>query len=83
MDDVSTQYVDPALFDKYFGAGTAKAELAKRMANKSLNGIYHAGDKRGTPTNKDAYYSVGFKISFLLGSDRAYRNSTRCPTMRF
>jgi Domain of unknown function (DUF6089) len=83
IDDVSTQYVDPALFDKYFGAGSPKAELAKRMANKSLGNVYKAGDKRGTATNKDAYYSVGFKISFTLNSDRGYRNSTRCPTMRF
>src|SRR6478609_3153730 len=88
IDDVSTDYIDPALFSQNFGAGSQKAALATRMANKSVGTpsipTYVAGDKRGTPTNKDAYYSAGFKLSFIIGGgDRSYRNSTRCPTLRY
>jgi hypothetical protein len=77
MDDVSTNYIDPALFYNYMPA--AQAQLAERMANKS-SGRFQAGDKRGTPSNNDAYYSAGFKIGFRLGgSNNGYRNSTNCP----
>jgi hypothetical protein len=76
IDDVSTDYVDPALFYNYMPL--AQAQLAERMANKS-QGRFEAGDKRGTPKNNDAYYSAGFKIAFRLGNDNRYSNSTSCP----
>jgi hypothetical protein len=76
IDDVSTDYIDPALFYSYMPA--AQAQLAERMANKS-NGAFAAGDKRGTPKNNDAYYSAGFKIGFRLGSGNRWGNSTSCP----
>ncbi|MFT3825076.1 MAG: outer membrane beta-barrel protein [Chitinophagaceae bacterium] len=85
IDDVSTTYVDPALF--YQNMPLAQAQLAERMANKSGNGgstRFSAGDKRGTATNNDAYYSVGIKLGFRLGanSNSRWNNSTRCP-LRF
>lgn len=77
IDDVSTNYIDPSLFYSYLPA--EQAQLAQRMANKSLNAIYGAGDKRGTPTNNDAYYTAGFKVGFRLGNNNPYRTSTSCP----
>jgi hypothetical protein len=80
IDDVSTKYVDPALFYTYLSA--AQAPIAERMANKSGPPgatVYVPGSKRGTPTNNDSYYSAGFKIGFRLGSDNRWRNSTSCP----
>jgi hypothetical protein len=81
LDDVSTTYVDPATF--YAHLPLAQAQLAERMANKSLsNGVTHTygpGDKRGTATNNDAYYSFGFKLGIRLGSGNRWSNSTRCP----
>jgi len=77
IDDVSTNYIDPALFNTYLPA--SQAQLAARMANKSLNSVYGPGMKRGTPTNNDAYYSAGFKIGFRLGNSSRYGNSTNCP----
>jgi len=82
IDDVSTSYVDPALFYTYMPL--PQAQLAERMANKtgeqlSSNTRYFPGDKRGTPTKNDAYYSVQFKLGFRLNSDNRYRNSTSCP----
>lgn len=79
IDDVSTDYIDENLFAKYLGN---QAGLAALMANKSgANGNtrFQAGMKRGTPSNKDAYYSFNLKFGFRLGSTDAYGNSTRCP----
>ncbi len=78
IDDVSTTYVDPSLFYKYMPA--PQAALAARMADKRTADI---GPKRGTATNKDGYYSVGIKFSFQLTGEGGYRNSTRCPIIRF
>lgn len=76
IDDVSTNYIDPALFYNYFP--TAQAQLAERMANKS-SGRFAAGSKRGTPSNNDSYYSAGFKLGIRLGNSSRYSNSTSCP----
>jgi len=80
IDDVSTTYVDPAVF--YNHLPLAQAQLAERMANKS--GVntptrFQPGDKRGTATNNDAYYSFNLKIAFRLGGTDRWGTSTRCP----
>lgn len=80
IDDVSTSYIDPALFYQYMPA--QQAQLAQRMANKSgLNGgtPYTPGAKRGTASNNDAYYSINFKLGIRLGNTDRWSNSTRCP----
>jgi len=85
IDDVSTNYIDPALFYNYMPL--AQADLAARMANKSASNplnsgvTFGPGQKRGTPTNNDAYFSFGVKLGITLGanSDKRWRNSTRCP----
>lgn len=77
IDDVSTNYVDPALFYNYMPV--EQAQLAERMANKS-NGIYGEGMKRGTPNNNDSYYTAQFKLGFRLGGgSNRFRNATSCP----
>ncbi len=83
IDDVSTDYIDPSLF--YSNMSLPQAQLAQRMANKSIStsaspGGFVTGNKRGTPTNNDAYYSIGFKLGFRLSND-GYGNSTRCPVV--
>jgi hypothetical protein len=87
IDDVSTTYIDPALFYKYLP--TAQAQLAERMSNKTDinnigNTLFGAGDKRGNASNNDSYYSVGIKLGFRLGADRSsnWRSSTRCPIIK-
>jgi hypothetical protein len=87
IDDVSTNFVDPSLFYKYLPAATAK--IADEMSNKSplrgQPGAYNVGDKRGNPNQNDAYFTAGFKLGIRLGagSERQWRNSTRCPVLRF
>ncbi len=48
------------------------------MSNKSpLQGIpgsaYNPGDKRGDPTQMDAYFTFGLKVGVRLGSDHTLR----------
>jgi hypothetical protein len=87
LDDVSTEYIDPNLFYNYLSP--TQAAIADRTYNKSplrpMNSGFSPGDKRGTKENNDAYYSAGFKLAIRLGSgsDRGWRNSTRCPVMRY
>ena len=84
VDDVSTVYVDRNLF--YANLPLSQAILAERVYDKSGASVNrNAGDKRGTATNNDGYYSVGLKVAFRLGAlgGDNYRNSTRCPVMRY
>jgi hypothetical protein len=88
LDDVSTTFVDPSLFYKYLSPADAK--MAVEMSNKSPlrftpNSGYTTGDKRGDPSQNDSYFTTTFKIAIRLGSgsDREWRNSTRCPVLRF
>jgi hypothetical protein len=87
IDDVSTTYVSPTVLMNYFTTvenNPARGALAVRMADKSANsGTRTAGDKRGTASNNDAYYSFGFKLGIRLGGGNSWGNSTRCPVMRF
>ena len=81
IDDVSTTYIDPSSF--YAHLPLAQAQLAARMANKSGNNgastQYAIGDKRGTATNNDAYFSVNVKLGIRLGKGNSWNSSTRCP----
>ena len=76
IDDVSTNYIDPSLFYTHLPGN--QAALAERMANKT-SGAFVPGNKRGTPSNNDAYYSAGFKLGVRLGDNSRYGNSTNCP----
>jgi hypothetical protein len=93
IDDVSTTYIAQQDFYDFFGANSPQAEIAAQMSNKSqlltggLNRAgYEAGDKRGTPTNNDAFYASTLKLGIRLGSS-AYgsmlRRATHCPLLRF
>lgn len=91
IDDVSTNYIDPNLFDKYLSP--EKAEIAKRINNKSLMGgygpstRYQVESQRGNPKNTDAYFSFSFKLGVNLstiikgGSRNSYysKRQMRCP----
>ncbi len=86
MDDVSTRYIDPDLFDQHFGPGTPKAQLARRMANKTdqssgASAGYGPGDQRGNPKQNDAYYSFNLKLSFKLARASNSSRQMRCPTL--
>ena len=69
LDDVSTNYIDPKLFDKYLTP--ENAELAKILNNKSrlidASREYQPGQKRGNTNNKDLYFSISGRLIINLG----------------
>ncbi len=90
VDDVSMRYIDPSLFTTHLSP--SQAVIATAMANKSPlqnvpNSGYQPGNKRGDPSQNDAYFTmpvskVGFRIN---GStrDEVEEFPTHCPLLRF
>lgn len=71
LDDLSTRYIDPAEFALYLPAN--KAALAARLADKQINpvAIPSTGRKRGTVTENDGFFTVGLKMSLVIGRSKA------------
>jgi hypothetical protein len=72
LDDVSTQYIDPAKF--YLNLSNGQAIKAKLLADRSyeiIPGNYkQEGEIRGNPKKKDSYFSFNMKIGFILNRKR-------------
>ena len=67
LDDVSTTYIDPALFDRYLSkpdAALAK-QLYDRSGERTQTSNTHIGSFRGN-TVKDGYYSLNLKVEFTF-----------------
>ena len=89
IDDVSTSYVDPVVFDRYLSA--SQANIARQIHDKTFGIVTpgrtrtEPGLQRGNPNNNDAYFStvlkVGFRLGQVYGSDdqRRAARQTRCP----
>lgn len=88
IDDVSTTYIDPRLFDVHLTP--ENAAIARQVSDKTFGiltpGVnrYEPGTQRGQPKNKDAYFSFVLKLGIKLGNGlgREGRNNlrqTRCP----
>lgn len=89
IDDVSTTYIDPNLFDKYLSphdAAIARAISDKVFAivNQGLS-RNSPGTQRGNPKENDSYFTTFLKLGIRLGpiynsrSDRNAANRMRCP----
>lgn len=72
LDDVSTTYIDPALFQKYLSKNNASLAtlLADRTAERFPGKSNSDGAVRGDPNNKDAYFSFSLKLGVTLGRQR-------------
>lgn len=70
LDDVSTRYIDPALYNQYFTPD--KAALAQYMADRQIEQRTNpnGGGKRGNPDQNDSYFSFNIKIGITLGRER-------------
>ena len=91
IDDVSTNYIDPNLFNRYLDVGTAA--LARRISDKTIGivtpGItrYAPGTERGNPKHNDAYFNLFIKLGIRLGDiyensfDRNAAHQMRCPNI--
>lgn len=94
IDDVSTSYIDPNMFDRYLSQ--EQADLARQIHDKAVGIVtpglnrFRPGDQRGNPKNTDTYFSFLFKVGVNLGnsdeggggyrySSKRSRNAMRCP----
>lgn len=76
LDDVSTDYVDPVVFENNFNA--KKATLATAMARRSVENdptniygyITAPNQQRGDPKDNDAYYTISLRLAFYLKRSR-------------
>jgi hypothetical protein len=87
IDDVSTEYIDPDLFDKYLTP--ENADIARRIADKTYGIVtpgltrYEPGTQRGNPHQNDSYFTLFLKIGVRLGeiaeSGKKEKKQMRCP----
>lgn len=76
LDDVSTDYVDPSVFEKYFDAEKASlaTSLARRSPEHDPTNIYGyitaPNEQRGDPKDNDAYYTITLRLAFYLKKSR-------------
>ena len=89
IDDVSTEYIDPDLFDKYLSP--ENADIARKIDDK-IYGIvtpgasrYEPGTQRGNPHQNDSYFTIFLKIGVRLGAiaensfPKKEKKQMRCP----
>ena len=62
LDNVSTKYIDPALFDKYLSP--EKASLARELYYRDTRNPFL---NRGNPGNDDYFFTVALRFGFVLG----------------
>jgi len=72
IDDVSTSYIDPKLFNKYLTPENAL--LARQLYSRSIRpDKVRPNVGKGDPSDMDNYVSVVFTLSFILkGPDAVY-----------
>jgi hypothetical protein len=67
LDDVSNNYIDPALYKTYLPA--LQAAMAEQLAYQRSTIVPvapMAGSSRGNPRNNDAYITCSFKVALVL-----------------
>ena len=69
LDDVSTSYIDPNLFAANGFTG-AQLNNALLLNDRQINPITGPDGKRGSPAEKDGYFSFNLKIGIAIGRER-------------
>ena len=72
LDDVSTTYFDPAAYAQS-GLSANNQALSYQMSNKQINNVTGTGaamSKRGSPAQKDAYFTFNLKLGLLIGREK-------------
>ena len=72
LDDVSTTYIDPNLFNTYLLASQASKAQQLYNREKELNpgDQTFPGDQRGDPKDKDAFFTIQLKLGIVIGRQR-------------
>jgi hypothetical protein len=76
LDDVSTTYIEPSLFQKYLSGTDLANALAlnnRVRTDDNPNRKVSAGDRRGNSNRNDHYFSLNFKIAYVF----AYKSPAR------
>jgi hypothetical protein len=71
LDDASDEFIDPAIFDRYYSP--EKAEMVKTLANRYLEKYPEKkliGAVRGGMGTDDKYVTLNFKLALMLGRER-------------
>lgn len=71
LDDVSTRFIDPALFYRYLSGNQLTDALLLNARNKNLNPKYvsRPGSIRGKPSNNDSYFTFNLKVGLVMGRE--------------
>jgi hypothetical protein len=69
LDDVSTNYIDPALFASN-GLTGSRLNNALLLHDRQLEPLTGIGSKRGSPAEKDGFFSFNLKIGLAIGRER-------------
>ena len=76
LDDVSKDYVDPAIYTDAFdiNRATLATVLSRRSQEIDPNNNYgyltEPGRQRGNPNNNDSYYTITMRLAFFLRRSR-------------
>ena len=83
VDDVSTNYIDPALFDNYLTpeqAIMAKQLLNRENINNPSGTRPYINDQRGNPKDNDAFFSSILRMGWRINSLGAgLSKQLKCP----
>ena len=86
VDDVSTRYIDPTLFDAHLNP--SDAALAKQLEYRGTypgitSGSQMVGEIRGDPNQNDAYFSTIIRMGWRLNGSNSPQGGAiqqmRCP----
>jgi hypothetical protein len=92
LDDVHSRYINPSVFSKYFtGSQLTNALLLNNrgrpdaLPNDNTN---HPDGIRGNPKNDDSYFTINFKVGYIIGrkkisggTSRSFRNQYKSPRL--
>lgn len=70
LDDVSTTYVDKSIYTAANGFSAAEAANAIALSDRQINVVTGPGGKRGSPAQKDAFFTFNLKLGLSIGRER-------------
>lgn len=87
VDDVSTTYIDPALYDKYLSPNDAI--IARAISDKAVSIVtpnltrFIPNEQRGNPNQNDSWFTTFIKFGWRLTADpnRDQLRRMRCPAI--
>ncbi|MBB1286664.1 hypothetical protein HRH25_19955 [Flavisolibacter sp. BT320] len=79
IDDLSTSYINPDLFDKYLLP--ENAVVAKQVYYRGFNTTSRPddGEMRGQKRNNDAFFSTLIRCGWRFGNNGSTPSNMRCP----